>query len=71
MTLPSWLVLGNDVSISFAALKDIISGGYHVTMLAAAGLFAYKVQQLGKPRKVAEKPVSISPYGRPLVRGGD
>jgi hypothetical protein len=71
VTLPSWLVLGNDVSISFAALKDIISGGYHVTMLAAAGLFAYKVQQLGKPRKVVEKPLSISPYGRPLVRGGD
>jgi hypothetical protein len=71
LAIPSWLVLGNDVSISFAALKDIISGGYHATMLAAAGVFAYKVQEIGKPRKVAEKPAPISPYGRPLVRGGD
>lgn len=69
VTIPAWLVLGNDVSISFAALKDIISGGYITTMLAAAIVFAYKIQDLGKPPKQVEKPATISPYGRPLVRG--
>ena len=69
--IPSWLVLGNEVSISFAALKDIISGGYHVTVLAAAILFAYKIHDLGKPPKQVEKPMLVSPYGRPLVRGED
>ena len=71
LSIPSWLVLGNTVDISFAALKDIISMGYHVVMLGVAAIFAYKIQDFGKPRKVAEKPVSISPYGRPLVRSGD
>jgi len=71
-TIPSWLVLGNDVSISWAAIKDMISGGYNVAILAAAGLFAYKVQDIGKPRPASAAPVEKkSPYGRPLVQGGD
>ncbi len=71
VTIPSWLVLGNDVAISFAALKDIISGGYHVTILGAAIVFAYQIQSFGKPRKPEAKPAQISPYGRPLVRGSE
>jgi hypothetical protein len=71
VTLPPWLVLGNEVSISFAALKDIISGGYHAAVLGAAIVFAYKIQDFGKPRQAAQKPTPISPYGRPLVRGSD
>ncbi|CAN5846195.1 hypothetical protein BH18ACT6_BH18ACT6_21710 [soil metagenome] len=71
VTIPSWLVLGNDVAISFAALKDIISGGYHVTILGAAIVFAYQIQSFGKPRKAEAKPAQISPYGRPLVRGSE
>lgn len=71
VSIPSWLVLGNRVDISLAALKDIISMGYHIVMLGVAAIFAYKIQDFGKPRKAAEKPAQISPYGRPLVRSGD
>lgn len=72
LTLPPWLVLGNEIDISFAAIKDAISGGYNVTVLALAGIFAYKVQDIGKPRPPAAQPVEKkSPYGRPLVKGGD
>lgn len=71
VTLPAWLVLGNEVSISYGALKDIISMGYHMVMIGVSIVFAYQIQGIGTPRKVAEKPVPISPYGRPLITGGD
>lgn len=71
VTLPSWLVLGNDVSISYAALKDIVSIGYHNVVLVAAIVFAYRIQGISKPRKAPDKPVVVSPYGRPLITGGD
>jgi hypothetical protein len=71
LTIPPWLMLGNEVSLSFAALKDVISGAYHGVMLGAAALFAVRVQQLNRPRKVVDKPVPVSPYGRPLIRGGN
>lgn len=67
-TVPSWVVLGNEVAISYAALKDIVSGGYHAAVLGGAIVFAYKIHDFGKPRKVEEKPQTTSPYGRPLVR---
>lgn len=68
LTIPSWLVLGNDIEISFAALKDAISGAYNVTMLAGAAVFAYKLQDIGKPRPAPVPPErKTSPYGRPLV----
>ena len=68
-TLPSWLVLGNQVDISLAAIKDAISGAYNVGMLGAAAVFAYKIQDISKPKPKAEKPAPKSPYGRPLVEG--
>ena len=71
VTLPAWLVLGNEVSISYSALKDIISMAYHNAMIGAAIVFAYRIQGIGQPRKVADKPVPVSPYGRPLITGGD
>ena len=55
VTLPAWLVLGNEVSISYAALKDIVSIGYHNVVLVGAIIFAYRIQGIGKPRKVAGK----------------
>lgn len=72
-TIPPWLVLGNEIDVSFAALKDAISGTYNLVVLGAAILFAYKIQDLGRPRPAAaagEAPV-LSPYGRPLVKGGE
>lgn len=68
--VPPALVLGNDVTVSYGALKDAISGGYNVMMLVAAGIFAYKLQDVGKPRPAAAaaEEEKISPYGRPLSK---
>jgi hypothetical protein len=68
--IPPALVLGNEVTISFGAVKDAISGGYNVTMLVLAGIFAYKIQDVGKPpaKSAAAEKETVSPYGRPLVK---
>ncbi len=65
LKIPSWLVLGNDVALSQAAIKDSISMGYHLVMLGLGAVLAYKLQDIGKPAPPAPEPVS--PYGRPLV----
>lgn len=71
LTIPPILVLGNQVDISLAVVKDMISMGYNLTMLGAGAVFAYKLQQMRKGRPpAAEKPAATSPYGRPLIRGG-
>jgi hypothetical protein len=70
VTVPSWLVLGNDISISFAALKDAISAGYNTGLLVAAPVFAIMLQKMkdGRPASAAtEEPKS--PYGRTLKKG--
>jgi hypothetical protein len=70
LSIPPWLVLGNEVDISWAVLKDSISMGYNLTVLVGAAVFAYKIQDIGggKPAET-KKTEKISPYGRPLVRG--
>lgn len=70
VTIPAFLVLGNDVTVSWAAIKDSISMGYHLVMLGAAAVFAIQLQRMrqGAPAS-AEKAEPRSPYGRPLVRG--
>jgi hypothetical protein len=70
VTIPAVLVLGNEVQLSWAAIKDSISMGYHVVMLAAGAVFALQLQKMKKgPPASADKPPPRSPYGRPLVRG--
>lgn len=70
--IPPWLMLGNEVAISFAAIKDAVSGGYNTVMLVAAAAFAYQLQGMRKGRPAAaDKPQRLSPYGRPLVKGGE
>lgn len=70
LVIPSWLVLGNTVDISYAAIKDAISGGYHAVMLGGAAVFTLQVQKIkdGRPTRAVAEPKS--PYGRPLVKGG-
>ena len=64
-TFPSILVMNNDVSISYAALKDIISAGYSVTMFILIPVFMYRWQ--GRVEKVeAPEPTPVSNYGRPM-----
>lgn len=68
--IPPWLVLGNEISISWAVVKDAVSGGYNTVMLALGIVFAYKVQDVysGKPDSASTAEVT-SPYGRTLVKG--
>jgi hypothetical protein len=67
-TVPSWLVLGNDVSISWSAVKDAVSGAYNMVVLGGAIILAYKIQGWGKTTpKIPADQTSI--FGRPLTRG--
>jgi hypothetical protein len=71
LTVPPFLVLGNDVDISYGVIKDSINMGYHIVMLAGAALLTLQIQKMksGRPAS-AEKPERKSPYGRPLLKGG-
>lgn len=66
VTIPPFLVLGNDVSISYAALKDMISAGYATTMLIAIPIIMYQIQERSKKAKKTPPPTPVSDYGRPL-----
>lgn len=70
VTIPSWLVLGNEVELSWAFVKDNIQMIYSLGMLAFAGVLAIQIQKMkdGRPASAA-KSDPISPYGRPLVKG--
>lgn len=69
LTLPPFLVLNNDVSISWAVVKDSISMGYHLVMLGLAAVLALQIQKIKEGRPASAAPVEKkSPYGRPLVR---
>jgi hypothetical protein len=65
ITMPPILVLNNDVSISYAALKDMISAGFTTTMLILIPVIMYKWQ--GRVKKAdTPKPTPVSNYGRPM-----
>lgn len=70
-SIPPVLILGNSVDISYAALKDAISGGYHIVMLGGAAVLALEIQKIkdGRPAGAVQREPK-SPYGRPLVKGG-
>jgi len=67
-TLPAWLTLNNNISISYGAIKDIVSGTYSVAILVAMLVGVYQVQERAK-RGPAEVPAKTSDYGRPVVKG--
>lgn len=69
--IPPFLVLGNEISISWAVVKDAISGTYNLVMLVAGGIFAYKIQDIysGRPETAKQPATTTSPYGRTLVKG--
>ena len=63
--VPSFLVLNNEVSISLAVVKDMISAGYATTLLILIPVLMYKWQEREKKQDVV-KPEPVSLYGRPL-----
>jgi len=70
LSIPPFLVLGNSVDISWAAIKDSIQMGYSLGLLGFAGFLAIQIQQIKEGRPASAAPAEKkSPYGRPLVRG--
>lgn len=68
-TLPSWLMLNNEVSISYGVIKDVVSGGYSALVLVVVAVTAYRLQERAKKADVPPPP-RFSTYGRPLVKRG-
>lgn len=68
LTLPAVLTLNNDVSISYAAIKDSVNGIYNVVVLGALLVGMYKWQEFRK-KGPADRPQPVSTYGRPVVKG--
>lgn len=69
VVVPPFLVLGNELAISFAVLKDMISAGYATSMLILIPVIMYK-WQVRASTEDAPKPTPISDYGRPLKVDG-
>lgn len=69
--IPPFLLLGNEISISWAVVKDTVSMTYNLAMLVLGGVFAYKIQDIysGRPDTAPQKAAAASPYGRTLVKG--
>lgn len=68
-TIPKWLVLNNEVAISYGVFKDAVVGGYAAGVLGAAAVTAYQLQERAR-RRGEPKPPVFSSYGRPVVKGG-
>lgn len=68
ITIPKWLILNNNVTITYGVLKDMVVAGYMTTTLVIFLVGAYKYQEWGK-RRGEPRPATTSVYGRPVVRG--
>jgi len=69
-TIPSWLVLNNEVAISFATIKDALVAGYYTNAFVFLIVGIYMAQEWIKKRDEGRPAVvKISPYGRPLTKG--
>ncbi len=69
LVIPPILVLNNEVSISLAVVKDMISAGYVTTLLILIPVIMYKWQEREKKNQDVVKPEPVSRYGRPLRAG--
>ncbi len=69
-TIPSWLVLNNEVSISYATIKDALVAGYYTNAFIVLIVGIYMAQEWIKKRDEGQVVTKISPYGRPLTKGG-
>ena len=67
-TIPEWLLLNNEVSISYAVIKDVVSGTYSVVVLGAVLVGMYLWQGRAMKAEKAPPPDPVSAYGRPLTK---
>ena len=65
-TIPSWLVLNNEVAISWATIKDALVAGYYTNAFIVLVVGVYLAQEWIKKRADAAPVVELSTYGRPL-----
>ena len=68
LEIPPWLILNNEVSISYAAVKDIVSGTYVAVLLGVVAVGMYQWQERQKRAETAPPPEPVSTYGRPLTK---
>lgn len=66
-TLPRLLTLNNEVTISYAVIKDVVSAGYASTALLAWPFIMVWWQKRELAKKDGPPPVEISAYGRPMA----
>jgi len=68
--IPPFIVLGNEIEISWGVLKDLISATYHIILLGIGAVLAIQIQRMRQGRPASAAPTEKkSPYGRPLVKG--
>ena len=70
VTLPDWLVLNNEVAISYEVVKDGILQGYVVNLLVVIVVAMYQWQEREKRRAAGPPPKPVSAYGRPVTKIG-
>ena len=69
ITLPTVLTLGNEMAISYAALKDFLVQGWILTALIGTAVAMVIWQDRQKKKADGPPPAPVSAYGRPLVKG--
>ena len=67
-TIPKFLVLNNEVAISYSTLKDAIVAGYYTNAFIALVVGVYLAQEWIKKRRDAPAVTTVSEYGRPLQK---
>jgi hypothetical protein len=67
-TIPRALALNNDISISYAVLKEIIVAGFTGNLLIAVPVAMSKWQTYEKKRRETGPVTPISAFGRPMVK---
>ncbi len=67
-TIPKWLLLNNEVSVSWSTIKDAVVAGYYTTAFAVLVVGVYMAQEWIKKRADAEPVVKLSTWGRPLSK---
>jgi len=68
-TIPKWLVLNNEVSVSWLTVKDALVAGYYTNAFVVLIVGVYMAQDWIKNRANAAPVVEISSWGRPMRKG--
>ncbi len=70
VTLPRWLVLNNEVAISYEVIKDVALQGFVGNLFVVIIVVMYQWQERAKRRASGPPPKPVSVYGRPVTKIG-